>query len=418
MNKSSFLLRRISLAAILLLTSMICGQNLFASNADTALVINPFKETPVCFSPQSYPDKVWEGEGVIRLDNGRVLLKKISVPKFKRNVAVRVKVRLASNGDRWDKSGSLFVIPASSAINMIEVAAVRAKYPVVDSTKLERLVGVVPGEKYSPAVELMRFMTPFGVGYFSKDSITNAKRKPIYVDEFAPYVEWEQDITDRYSLLTGDVYVGAFIDSWTKEGYKISVELSFKESPLKCDKLPNRKVLSLVNTVYYTGQAIPDMFARKSLEVPFTLPKKAKNVRLSYIVTGHGGHSGGDEFVKRENIVSVDGREVIRFIPWRNDCASFRRFNPSSGVWLQKRTAAYISDEGGRAEKEIEEPIASSDLSRSNWCPGSVVPPYTAFLGNPGAGEHTLKIAIPEAQPAVGDKLNHWLISAYLVWEE
>lgn len=416
-NQLSFL-RRISLAAFLLLVFMVCEEPVFAAKVDTAFVIKPFVEAPVCFNPNSYPDKVWTGEGVIRLDNGRVLLKKITVPKFKRNVAVRVKVRLTSNGDRWDKSGSLFVIPASSAINMIEVAAGNAKYPAVDSTKLEKLVGVVPGKNYSPTVELMRFMTPFGVGYYSNDSITNAKRKPVYIDEFAPFVEWEQDITDRYSLLTGEVYVGAFIDSWTKEGYKISVELSFKESPLKCDKLPNRKVLPLVNTVYYTGQAIPDLFARKSLEVPFTLPKKAKNVMINYIVTGHGGHSGGDEFVKRENIVSIDGREVIRFTPWRTDCASFRRFNPSSGVWLQKRIAAYISEEGGRAEKEIEEPIASSDLSRSNWCPGSVVAPFTAYLENIEAGEHTLKIAIPAAQPAVGDKLNHWLISAYIVWEE
>ena len=33
-----------------------------------------------------------------------------------------------------------------------------------------------------------------------------------------------------------------------------------------------------------------------------------------YIVTGHGGHSGGDEFVEKRNIVSVDGKEVLNFI--------------------------------------------------------------------------------------------------------
>jgi hypothetical protein len=158
--------------------------------------------------------------------------------------------------------------------------------------------------------------------------------------------------------------------------------------------------------------------ARKSLSVPFTLPKNAKNVRLNYITTGHGGHDGGDEFVKKENIVSIDGHEVIRFIPWRNDCASFRRFNPSTGVWLQKRTASYISEEGKRAEKEIEELIASSDLSRSNWCPGSVVAPYSVLLENLSPGDHTLNIAIPKAQASEGDKMNHWLVSAYIVWDE
>jgi len=86
---------------------------------------------------------------------------------------------------------------------------------------------------------------------------------------------------------------------------------------------------------------------------------------LKYITTGHGGHSGGDEFRPQENILSINGEEVYSFTPWRTDCASFRRFNPSTGVWLSKRTVAYIGREG-RAEKEVEEPIASSDLQHFN----------------------------------------------------
>ena len=120
--------------------------------------------------------------------------------------------------------------------------------------------------------------------------------------------------------------------------------------------------------------------------------------------------------MQKENILSVDGNVVYRFVPWRNDCASFRRFNPSTGVWLQKRTVAYIS-RNGRAEKEIEEPLGSSDLSRSNWCPGSDVTPEIIPLGDLKAGNHTLTISIPEAQSSVGNELNHWLVSAYLVWE-
>ncbi len=149
----------------------------------------------------------------------------------------------------------------------------------------------------------------------------------------------------------------------------------------------------------------------------FDMPKAAKNVRLKYIVTGHGGHSGGDEFVEKRNIVSVDGKEVLNFIPWRDDCASFRRFNPATGVWLIPRVAAYIGDKG-YTTKEIEEPLASSDLSRSNWCPGSDVMPEEAVIGDLPAGKHSFKVSIPEAQQVDGNKLNHWLVSAYLVWEE
>ena len=54
------------------------------------------------------------------------------------------------------------------------------------------------------------------------------------------------------------------------------------------------QVLPLINTVYYIGQEYPDIFARKPVTTDFTLPKNAKNVRVTYIVTGHGGHDGGD----------------------------------------------------------------------------------------------------------------------------
>ena len=101
--------------------------------------------------------------------------------------------------------------------------------------------------------------------------------------------------------------------------------------------------------------------------------------------------------------------------PWRDDCASFRRFNPTAGVWLQKRLTSYIGKDG-YSEKEIEEPLASSDLSRSNWCPGSDVTPEVVNL-DIQPGEHTLTISIPEASAIDKDKLNHWLISAYLVWD-
>ena len=60
----------------------------------------------------------------------------------------------------------------------------------------------------------------------------------------------------------------------------------------------------------------------------------------------------------------------------------------------------------------------SSDLSRSNWCPGSDVMPEEAVIGDLSAGKHSFKVSIPEAQQVDGNKLNHWLVSAYLVWEE
>lgn len=389
------------------------------SRTKSPVNIHVFQNTPLLFNPTEYPDGIAQKEDLIYLGNGRIVLKKIRVPQFKNYTDVQIKITLVSNGDPWDKSGSCFVIPQSSKITMLDIAADKASYPRQDTAKYENLTGIVAGENYLPTVELMRFMTPFGVGHFSnnEDSVSK-KRRPVYVDGWAENVSWTQDITDLLPLLEGEIYVGVYIDTWTKEGYKVNVELCFTESALRGDKKPRLQVQPLINTNYYIGQKHPDIFSRKDVEIPFTIPRKAKNIRLKYITTGHGGHSGGDEFRPQKNILYVDGKEVLNFLPWRTDCASFRRFNPTSAVWLVKKEMAHISNEGRRAVKEIEEPLASSDLSRSNWCPGSDVPSVEVNLPNLAPGNHTLTISIPESKSIEENKLNHWLVSAYLVWEE
>lgn len=393
------------------------GHKELPAKGDLSLTV--FDKENIHFVPDTYAGYSAAGaDGVIHLVNGRIILKKIQIPDYQRDVTVSLKVTVASNGDRWDKSGSCFVLPKSSAVNLLSIAQGKKQFPAIDSLKLENMIGIVPGKDYLPTIELMRFMTPFGVGHFSEDDDSlSSKRRPVYIPKWEKCVQWEQDITDLYSALKGEVYVGIFIDTWTKEGYVASMELKIKETPVTCEKLVRRHVEPLMNTVYYIGQSYPDIFARKSVSTDFVLPKNAKNVRLKYIVTGHGGHSGGDEFVQKRNILSVDGKEVYSFVPWRDDCASFRRFNPATGVWLIKRLAAYISEDGYKT-KEVEEPLASSDLSRSNWCPGSDVLPEVVELPGLQAGKHTFTVSIPEAQPVNKDELNHWLVSAYLVWEE
>lgn len=406
----------LSLAGTVLFTA--CGPREVPAEGDS--VVQVFDKTPVRFAPDVYPDAYHAPgpDSIYHLVNGRIILKKITLPDYKRSVSVKLRVTLASNGDRWDKSGSCFILPKSSGINLLNIARGEKKFPAVDSTTLEQMVGIVPGSDYQPTVELMRFMTPFGVGHFSSpnDSLTQ-HRKPVYIDQWADSVTWEQDITDLYPLLEGGAYVGIFIDTWTTEGYVVSMSVDADESHLAYDPIQRRHVEPLLNTVYYEGQTYPDIFARKDVSTEFEIPEGARNVRLKYIVTGHGGHSGGDEFVEKRNIVSVDGKEVLSFIPWRTDCASFRRFNPGTGVWLRKRLAAYI-DKDGYSEKEVEEPLGSSDLSRSNWCPGSDVVPEEVLLTDIRPGKHTFTVSIPEAQEIDGNKLNHWLVSAYLVWDK
>ena len=145
-----------SLAGAMLLTA--CDHRELPAMGDYSVQV--FHDTPVKFAPDQYAGYSEPGaDSIYHLVNGRIILKKVTLPDYKRNVSVNLKVTIASNGDRWDKSGSCFILPKESAINLLNIAKGEKQFPAVDSTKLENLIGIVSGEDYEPTVELMRFMT-------------------------------------------------------------------------------------------------------------------------------------------------------------------------------------------------------------------------------------------------------------------
>lgn len=366
--------------------------------------IKVFENARVNFSEKGETDG-------IRLQSGRLIIKKVTAPKYRKGTDVSISVTVRSNGDRWDKSGSCFVINDPRLISVIDVAQGKKKFPATSA--ILNANGVVNTPEYQPAVELLRFMTPFGVGFYSDEKKFPKTRysRPVTVPKWEDKVQWTQDISQLQSLLTGEFYVGVWIDTWTADGYLVDVTLNYSGRPL-----PSKTIVPLANTVYYaSGQEIPDFFAKTTLKSNFSLPKNVKNADLYYITTGHGGHEGGDEFIKIKNTVLVDQKPVLSFIPWRDDCAAFRRFNPSTGVWIQKDTAMYYNDNMEREKGVVVERLASSDLSRSNWCPGSCVVPEKIRLGDLQKGAHSFEVKIPATQN-VDDQHNHWLVSAYLAY--
>lgn len=374
--------------------------------AQTSEVVRVFENTPVNFNGDEP-----EGSGIERYQSGRILLKKVNVQDYPEGTDVTVKMSLISAGDPWDKSGSLFVLTDTTNIELRDVLRNKQNYP--ENSAVGDYIGIRQTNDYVPPLEILRFMTPFGVGYFSDEDAHPgiSYNRPVYVPNWAENVEWEADVSDLKQELTGEFYIGVWIDTWTPAGYSITVDLEYSGRPL-----PSKKAVSLVNTIYYAGQKHPDLFASDPLKVNVIIPESVKNSRLHYITTGHGGHSGGDEFIKIPNRVYFDDKLILDTIPWRDDCAAFRRFNPSSGVWTRQDTARAYNKEGKRIKRVIEERLASSDLSRSNWCPGSQVDPFVIDLGDLRPGEYSLRIEI-DGTPIDGDKLNHWLVSAYITYE-
>jgi hypothetical protein len=371
--------------------------------------ISIFKDTHLYFDMALKNDTLQALDSIIRLDAGRVLIKKIKLPKYQLQPKVSVNMTLTSNGDPWDKSGSLFVIPKNSDLTILDfengrfsLKELEEDYPAVTAFESHN-------KTYLPNVELLRFMTPFGVGFFNTQEHIKS-RKPVYIPEWEDNVLWQKDITHLLNLLEDEVYIGVYIDTWTKEGYNLSVNLNFEESKIPNHMAEEKGVIPLLNTTkYVSDQGYYDNFSKENLSTTFNLTSPIKNAKLYYLTTGHGGHAEGDEFTKKEHIISFNNKTIKQFTPWRDDCASFRRFNPHSGVWTETTTWK---------GEQIEERIASSDYSRSNWCPGSAIIPEIVNLGDLKTGNHKLEISVPTAQAIDGDKINYWMTSTYIIYDK
>lgn len=339
------------------------------------------------------PDGPQEEDGWVRLDGGRLLLRPIEWPEAEPGSNTFIRMQLQSAGDPWDKSGTVFALPAEDGPAFLAAA------------REESGAGPAP-----IPIELLRFITPFGVGHFNDRPKVDSIR-PVYVPQWAEEVVWQADITHLQHWLGSSGWLGVYLDTWSAAGqtFHLTHHATSPAYPLSDPyTVPAIGVIPLaLTTKLLPGTSDATFFPDRPLEVSFDVPEGVAESALFATVTGHGGHAGGDEFTPQEHVVSLDGAILDRWTPWRDDCAAFRRFNPASGVW----SVPYPSNPPG-----AEERIASSDLSRSNWCPGSHVAPRILELGALTPGRHTLTWAIPTAQRATEDAFNFWNIGLYWVY--
>ena len=356
------------------------------------------------FIPGRQADTAPSANGDYRLDAGRIRLKPIALPHRDRQCAITVDVSLRSAGDPWDKSGTLFAFADAAGRDYLKRMQDGGD---ADTARFAGIMSTPDEANREPALELLRFITPFGVGHFSHTERAQAY-KPESVGAWADSVHWSADLSPMQSWLTDadTLWVGVYIDTWTDEGYTVSASITMDESDLPCDAALEQTTRPLLNTTKLAHDQRPyTAFPEGPLSVPFTLDAPANCATLDFLTTGHGGHSGGDEFTEQEHIILLDGDTLKAWTPWRTDCGAYRRFNPTSGFWPS--TYVYGGD-------TLEERVASSDLSRSNWCPGDDVKPLRLPLGDLAAGEHTLEIAIPGAQAWTDSTFNFWNIAATL----
>lgn len=324
---------------------------------------------------------------------GTVVLKKVTLPKAKRGQNLFIELTQRSNGDAYDRTGSVFIVPTDKQRSFLEGLQAGVKtLPNFTASNGKVYQGVVATDNFLPPLELMRSFTPFGVGHYNKQS-------QIKGYNWADSVVYKQDISELLPRLEGDVWIGVFIGNYDKGGHKMS--LSFKYYPGFDGDRPGMESKTWISPIFNTtnvmemaGQEYGTMFEKDSLTVTVDIPEGLSNLKLRYITTGHGGWGGGDEFNPKLNEIFVDGKRVYHFIPWRTDCAVYRMSNPSSG--------------------NFGSGLSSSDLSRSNWCPGTLTLPVDIPLDDLKPGKHTFNVAIPQGKPE-GGSFSAWNVSGTLI---
>lgn len=358
----------------------------YTLNNSNVITVPVFNNEAVNFTGAKAPEKI-EPNVTYRVGGGSIILKKITLPKSAGR-DVFVELTQYSKGDAYDRTGSVFIIPVDKEKTFFDMIKDLKSVPGFTANNGIFYPGLVSTPNYNAPLELMRFFTGFGVRQYNYNVVPGQK----WVDE----VLYKMNVTNLASQLEGEVIIGAYIGNWDANGHNINMQLKYY--PGDEDVTPFKHAMPLFNTVNYleqAGQEYPVFLGNDVLKVKFTVDEDIDNAHLFYLTTGHGGWGGGDEFNRKVNTIYLDGEKVNAFIPWRDDCATYRNNSPCSGNFSNGES--------------------SSDLSRSNWCPGTVTNPEYIPLGKLTKGEHTISVKIPQG-PGENGGISYWCISGTLIY--
>ena len=356
----------------------------YTINHSGVITVPVFDQQRINFDGASMPDELKDGE-VYNVGGGSIILKKVKLPETAADRQVFVEVVQYSDGDAYDRTGSIFMIPTDKKESFLDAIRNLKSVPGFKSGDTE-YHGLVSTPDYEVPMELMRFFTGFGVRAYNHNKVKG--------QEWVDSVFYKTEVTNLANRLENEAWIGAYIGNWDGKGHKVSLKLKYY--PDGDHKV--FRTMPLFNTVNYleqAGQPYPIFMLNDSLTVDFKLDEPVKDAVLYYITTGHGGWGNGDEFNQKPNTIYLDGKKVISFVPWRDDCGTYRNWNPCSG--------------------NFSNGLSSSDLSRSNWCPATVTNPDYIYLGDLDAGEHSITVKIPQGAPEGGSN-SYWCISGTLLY--
>lgn len=353
--------------------------------------VNVFDKQSIYFRDIPVPNQLSDTE-VIQFANGSIVLKKVKLPANNDGYSIFAEMSQYSEGDAYDRTGSVFVIPVDRKQSFFDgLLHGKENLPQYTDKHGNKYEGMIVTDNYLPPLELMRFYTSFGVRGYNHIQVANYN--------WPDSVVFKQEITDYAKILKDEVWIGAWIGNYSQNGHNVTLDIKYYPGESKDrGKKEVYPIFTTVNIMEMEGQAYPEaMFRNDSLTVNFKTDTDLKNAYIRYISTGHGGWGGGDEFNPKLNEIFLNNDRLIAYTPWREDCGSYRELNSASGNFANG--------------------LSSSDLSRSGWCPGMVSYPIYVHVGDLKAGEHQIKVAIPVGEPE-GSSRSYWCISGVLVGEK
>ncbi|WP_437330835.1 peptide-N-glycosidase F-related protein [Sorangium sp. So ce381] len=306
-----------------------------------------------------YAEKVDEPipDGVIRHNNSLVATRLTDELLAKVQTTLKVRVVVGALCDNYDRLGSvnLALVPKGAQtyvpgeVDRIEVA--RFVTPFMDMNKqpttvpyeweASNLVPILKDADILADHDVWLELGIFGVPYAANDEIPGCAGR---------------NDTQLGSLLL-------YTDS-TKEAQDFSVLL-----PLAISEDFNN---------YATGASDKVGTTRKT--VRFELPADTQNAQLVLITSNHGANEGGEEYIRREHYVYVDGELALQYKPGRTSCEPFRKYNTQgNGIY-------------GRSPRSD-----AAWQSFSNWCPGDAIDTRIVPWGAASAGMHEFVIDVPDA---------------------
>lgn len=337
-----------------------------------------------------FSDQAKSNDSIKRFANGTIICRKVKFPKIEAGNNIFLELKEQSNGDAYDRTGSVFMITENLEENFWKGLNEGAnKMPIYKNNTEKEYQGIHRTQTFEPALELMRFFTPFGIHQYNHISLKDKTWHEV--------ISYRQDISELHTEISEkELWIGIFIGNYDGGGHKVDLEITIHPGEKRPFMFNHAMpIFNTTNIMEMAGQNYGTLFEdEKGLHFEFELSKPMTNVHLRYIATGHGGWENGDEFVPKTHEIFIDNQLIQQIIPWRADCGSYRLFNPASG--------------------NFNNGLSSSDYSRSNWCPGTITFPMMIPLGDLHAGKHQIQIKIPQGKPE-GGSFSAWNISGVLL---